>query len=377
MQEVRLSERERALMRRVLESAMRARPPQKSPIRVTPSPIIFFIPRIASALAFVLILAIVGGGTAYAAEGAVPGDFLYPIKVSVNEKVVAALAQSAESKATVHARFAERRMQEAEALSARGTMTAEAKVALEERFNDHAQVVEEAVAAVEEENPIAAADISARFESAVGAHSAVIARLSEKGEDTESRRESENLSRTLRERGRRLARAETPVAPKVERSRALETAQFSAEDATMTRSAALPADDTDAEVVARIELTASTTLKEAEAHLSALRERLGATTSARTKAQISNIRGLIKKLHEDKGGSSKKGRIERALNDAVTVKTFLEAQEKFREHILLPAPDIESNGNDDESGDSDTQGDEQKEGKKGWKEKEEGNSGED
>ena len=355
-QHIRLSMREREGMRRALEEAMHlpaqagARPLTKSPIRITPSPFLFLTQRLVSSLAFVLILAVVGSSTAYAAEAAVPGDVLYTVKVRVNEPLRAALALSSEAKATWHTEAAERRMKEAEVLAARGTLTADVKAELEENFDTHATEVEAIVEVFEDEDPALAADISTRLGSSIVAHSAVIARLGERGEDEESRSESKHFVRTLKERGKRIASAERGLSVKAERGDSGEIAvRTFSEDAGVALSASITIRDDDAAIVARIERNASTTLEEAEAQFSAIRKKLDATTSARTKAQMSNIRELIKKFREEDGkGSSEKEKIERALNDAATVKAFLEAQEKFEGHDLLPASDVEENGDEKE-----------------------------
>ena len=249
-QKIRLSDRERETMRLAILLGVESPERVKSPIRVFPSPYFFFVPRaLMQTFAFVLVLAVVGSTTAYAAEGAVPGDLLYQVKVSVNESVRAALAVSNESKANWHAEAAERRMKEAQVLSARGTLTAEINSELEENFEKHAAGIEDVVDLIEKKNPIIAADISARFNSSIEAHSSVIARLGEMAEDEDSRRESESLSRFLRGRGRKIAR------------------------------------------------------------------------------------------REDEKDSLDKEKIERALDDLVKVKVFLEAQDEFPDHALLPLPD--------------------------------------
>jgi hypothetical protein len=91
-----------------------------------------------SMTAFILTLALlVGGGTSYAAEGSVPGDALYPIKVEVNESIKSALAISSEAEARLQARLAEERLQEAEELAARGELSAEASANLATRLRTH------------------------------------------------------------------------------------------------------------------------------------------------------------------------------------------------------------------------------------------------
>src|SRR6185369_7748217 len=47
---------------------------------------------------FIAILVLLGGGTSFAAQNALPGDALYSVKVNVNEQVEGLLSLSAESK---------------------------------------------------------------------------------------------------------------------------------------------------------------------------------------------------------------------------------------------------------------------------------------
>lgn len=89
------------------------------------------------ALSLVLVLC-VGVGTSYAAEGTVPGDTLYPVKVNVNEQVQGALARSPQAKADWNARRATRRLEEAEVLASEGRLTAALRVDLQRRFEETA-----------------------------------------------------------------------------------------------------------------------------------------------------------------------------------------------------------------------------------------------
>ncbi len=76
----------------------------------------------------------VGVGTSYAAEEALPGDTLYPVKINVNEQVQGALALSPQAKAGWNAKRATRRLEEAEALASEGRLTAALQTDLETRF---------------------------------------------------------------------------------------------------------------------------------------------------------------------------------------------------------------------------------------------------
>ena len=48
-------------------------------------------------LALIAIL-FVGGGVSFAAQGSIPGDFLYPVKVNVTEKIEGVLSLSSETR---------------------------------------------------------------------------------------------------------------------------------------------------------------------------------------------------------------------------------------------------------------------------------------
>ena len=90
-------------MRARLYEEMEARPLVKSPFSVVPSPYFSWVsPR--ALVPLVAVLVIIGGGSAYAAEGTVPGDLLYSIKRGVNEPLRQALALSAQAKAHGDAR---------------------------------------------------------------------------------------------------------------------------------------------------------------------------------------------------------------------------------------------------------------------------------
>lgn len=87
--------------------------------------------------AALLIAVLIGGGTTYAAEGAVPGDLLYPVKVEVNENVKSAFALSNEAEAELQARLAKERLEEAEELAARGELQGDAAADLRTRLQAH------------------------------------------------------------------------------------------------------------------------------------------------------------------------------------------------------------------------------------------------
>lgn len=126
-----------------------------------------------------LVLALLTGGTiSYAAEGALPGDVLYPVKVKVNEEVRGWAAISPAAKAEWNTQVIGRRLGEAEKLVAEGRFSAEARVAIEENFVARAEGVRERIAELEAEDDFdGASDASSRFESSLAAHAEILSGL--------------------------------------------------------------------------------------------------------------------------------------------------------------------------------------------------------
>ncbi len=131
------------------------------------------------AFAFVLIFG--GVGTAAAAQGSLPGDILYPVKLSINEAVEVALATTPVARAEVSAKLAERRVEEAETLASRGELNAEVGEELAANFEEHAETVATLTADIETEDPEVATSLRAKLDSSLLAHGAILATLTQGG----------------------------------------------------------------------------------------------------------------------------------------------------------------------------------------------------
>lgn len=90
-----------------------------------------------------------GGGTSLAAQNAVPGEILYPIKIDVNEKVISALTIGDEAEASLHAKLAKERLEEAEDLAADGKLDAKLALALGTDLKAHSDQAEKLSAKLE------------------------------------------------------------------------------------------------------------------------------------------------------------------------------------------------------------------------------------
>jgi hypothetical protein len=136
-----LSQNEKLHMRAALYDAVKKTPAtlvqEVRVVRQVRSSYVWLSPAYASAFAAVLIAAL-GTGTAYAAQGALPGDLLYPVKININERVEVKLALGDTAKAQAEAALAGRRVSEAQELEAEGRLDATTTQELEDNFNEHA-----------------------------------------------------------------------------------------------------------------------------------------------------------------------------------------------------------------------------------------------
>lgn len=128
----------------------------------------------------IALVVLVGGGTSFAAEGTLPGDLLYPVKVTVNEEVRAALSLSAESKADWEAERAVRRLEEATQLAVSGNVNADVQADLESRFEAHVEKAEAHIQTVEDDGDLeTASDLAAKFEASLEAHGEILNTIQE------------------------------------------------------------------------------------------------------------------------------------------------------------------------------------------------------
>jgi hypothetical protein len=130
-----------------------------------------------------LVLILVGGGVAYAAESAMPGHTLYSFKRDINEKVLSFITVTPERKAELDVTLANRRLEEAEYLQDRSELSTEIKTMLMtdlglqiQGFGQHLQELNK------KNNTNTATEISNKLESTFKAHAGVLPLLSIPGD---------------------------------------------------------------------------------------------------------------------------------------------------------------------------------------------------
>ncbi|MBI2025627.1 hypothetical protein HYT04_02495 [Candidatus Kaiserbacteria bacterium] len=127
------------------------------------------------AIAGALIVLLAGGGAASAAEGALPGDILYPVKIYVNEPLRGAMVLGGVPKARFEAERTIRRLEEAETLAAQGRLDKTSAETVREHFENSVTAFNSAVDNLESNGSMEDA-VNARvdFEAHINAHSRIL-----------------------------------------------------------------------------------------------------------------------------------------------------------------------------------------------------------
>lgn len=90
---------------------------------------------------FLFAVAGVTGSVSAAAEGSLPGDFLYPVKIHVNDFAIEVAAVTAEGNARAKVALVERRTEEIAALADEGRLDAEAIAEISDNIQAHAEEI--------------------------------------------------------------------------------------------------------------------------------------------------------------------------------------------------------------------------------------------
>lgn len=132
-----------------------------------------------SIMTILLIITLMfGGGIGLAAEKALPGDSLYPVKIGFNEEVRGWLSISEEAKANWEVERVQKRLEEAELMASQGSLDAESRAVIEANFQAQSDRVKARIAKFEgKDNFNAVVGVSSNFEVTLKAHERILARL--------------------------------------------------------------------------------------------------------------------------------------------------------------------------------------------------------
>jgi hypothetical protein len=356
--EIRLSASEKDAMKRAIFGMPSPMPqPVKSPF----VPFAFSLSvHFRAVMAGFLVFILVGTSTAYAAEGALPGEPLYAVKIAVNENVETALAVTPAQKAGVHAKLAQRRVEEAEALAAKGNLDATTTAELTANFDAHAQAAASSTVELAQADPAAAAEAKAQFDSSIQAHGEILAVLGDTSSSTQVRANTAVIARaalaladrrghdaqddSVRANALAAKTATMATAQSLRVRTFAATAPVSADAASSSpetpRPAAAKAPNPGAEkIAATFEARASATISDVQSKYGAMKTTLSADTIMRIDARLASTSALMSAGSAALGA----GNYEEALKDfthayrfAAELSAYLGAQQKFNKENILP-----------------------------------------
>ncbi len=139
-----------------------------------------FINKYAFAGSAVLLVVLSSAGVSFAAENTLPGDFLYPVKINVNERIKAALAPSPQARAKIETDITVARLKEAEALSAKGKLDAQKTDQIIQNLQEHSDRLQKNISDVRENiSAKAALQLDNQLGASLESHLPILGKLSE------------------------------------------------------------------------------------------------------------------------------------------------------------------------------------------------------
>lgn len=310
--------------------------------------------RAVSFVALLLLVVMSVGGTSYAAQGSLPGDFLYPVKISVNEQVQAALAVSPVAKAQVHASLAERRLEEAQQLAVRGTLDATTTMEIQQNLTSHMDIAQTIARNIATTNPAASTQIATQLSSSLAADDAVLASIADRSSKKGIRRDSFALSQAVQSDfahgafvARHVSSSTNGFMFADSRSR-LKHSDMRGVETTATTTPSVPAVVTDtasttatppvsSSAVGQLARQAKRSLSDVQGQYAALGGSLDTTTAAAIQTRLAGIQSQL-----DQGDAALTSGdttdayadYTNAIGAATRLQTLLKASKRFRPAIL-------------------------------------------
>lgn len=154
---------------------------EKNPKRTQPSFAWLHMTRMRSVSAFALILIVSGAGAVSAAEGAMPGDTLYPVKLKVTEPARSAFILDDKEKVAYEVERADRRLKELALLSASESPDAAITELIADSLSDSIAAINEEVTALTATGEAdEALETNADLQSMLAAHQQILAHVEER-----------------------------------------------------------------------------------------------------------------------------------------------------------------------------------------------------
>lgn len=336
-QNIRLSHDEKAIMRaKIFETIDAAK------YAPAPSSYVLFSFSLRSVVALSLVLVVlVGSGTAYAAQGALPGGALYPVKIYVNEAVAEVLAVSDEAKLSLHTSLAQERLEEAETLAAEGRLDATVTAQIETNFEGHVAEADKLAQALEERDPGAGVEAKITLDSSLSAHGSILAHI---GRESDNDATKENLDSFASRVGSRdsAGGVRAAVVLKVAAPMAnTQTMSLSAPDTSLTEEATTTAASSTAQkkIAVQLQKKAAADLSRARDAYAEAQSAFDVTTSAKVEFQLSQLEDRFEQGDSElEVGAYAEARdsFTAVLRGSLELKALIEASVKFDADFVRP-----------------------------------------
>ena len=132
-----------------------------------------------------MVLVLSSAGISKAAEQSLPGDFLYPVKTQVNEKIKTSLATTTQQKAQVASELTLKRLDEAEVLLEHGKLDEDKKEVITKNLEKHNEEIKKRITELgESKNISTATDLDDQLGWSLEGHAKVLDKLAEEREDS-------------------------------------------------------------------------------------------------------------------------------------------------------------------------------------------------
>jgi|GEM_PF-5822536 len=133
-------------------------------------------------VSFVVIFILVfTGSTSVLAEKAIPGDLLYGVKISINEKIASIFALSKEEKTEWQERLVERRLKEAQKLVFNNNFDETTRISLENKIKNHIDKFSSNATelSLEKDKSLNSSDLNIKLQASLKAYENVLENFSE------------------------------------------------------------------------------------------------------------------------------------------------------------------------------------------------------
>ncbi len=258
--------------------------------------------------ALVLLFALCGSGVAYAAENALPGDALYPVKVDITEPLRTVLMRTPKAQAAWQVQLATRRIDETAALANSGRLATTTATALAGEFEAHAAAAGGAINGERALNPVEADVTVADFNAKLGAYETVLQSVAAKS--------ATSTTAAMRD--------------------AIRGAIESSSDASIAPKSAVPARAGEADV-SHVANSASNAVRKSADIIGNAAGTLNASSTAAAETQLQNAEQLVEKGQEslrqhDTGGAL------HAFQDSLSATARLNVFTNAASSLNIPIP---------------------------------------